>query len=234
MQFYTSCRPYKIHANTHSRHGSVRPFALHLESNWSKHDGTFVQEDIMREVLRALFVSALLCAPVFALPNYAAAGPRDQKKQRGEPKSIANEVRHRLVMLPWYSVFDNLAYKVEGDKVTLYGEVTRPTLKSDAETVVKGIEGVTTVVNNIEVLPLSPMDDQLRRAVFRAVYGDPGLSRYSVQAVPSIHIIVKNGNVTLEGVVDNETDKNLANLRASTVPNVFSVKNNLVVAGEIK
>jgi hyperosmotically inducible protein len=184
----------------------------------------------MRKDLRALFVAALLCAPVFGLPNSAAAGTGDGKKQRNEPKSIANEVRHRLVMLPWYSVFDNLAYQVEGDKVTLYGQVTRPTLKSDAEAAVKGIEGVSTVVNNIEVQPPSPMDDQLRRALYRAIYGDPGLSRYSVQAVPSIHIIVKNGNVTLEGVVDSEADKNLAGIRANQVPNVFSVKNNLVVA----
>jgi hyperosmotically inducible protein len=184
----------------------------------------------MRKELRALFVIALLSAPVFGLPNYAAAGPRDEKKQRGEPKSIAKEVRHQLVMLPWYSVFDNLAYKVEGDKVTLYGQVTRPTLKSDAENVVKGVEGVSTVVNNIEVLPASPMDDQLRRALYRAIYGETGLSRYSIQAVPSIHIIVKNGNVTLEGAVDSEADKNLAGIRANQVPNVFSVKNNLVVS----
>src|SRR5258708_28868561 len=185
----------------------------------------------MRKELRALFVAGLLCAPVLGLPNYAAAGTGDGKKQRNEPKSIANEVRHRLVMLPWYSVFDNLAYQVEGDKVILSGQVTRPTLKSDAVAAVKSIEGVASVVNKIEVLPLSPMDDQLRRAAFRAIYGENGLSRYAVQAVPSIHIIVTNGNVTLEGVVDNESDKNLANLRANQVPNVFSVKNNLRVAG---
>src|SRR6267154_1210965 len=167
-----------------------------------------VREVNMRKELRALFVMALLAAPYMGLPYSATAQPQENKKQRSEMKY--------------------------GDKVTIYGEVTRPTLKSDAESVVKSIEGVTTVVNNIEVLPLSPMDDQLRRAVFRAVYGDSGLSRYSVQAVPSIHIIVKNGNVTLEGVVDNETDKNLANLRANGVPNVFSVKNNLVVAGNGK
>src|SRR6266852_5616384 len=186
---------------------------------------------------RNLFVMALLAEPYMWTPYSATAQPQENKKQRSEMKygeKLTKEVRHQLVMLPWYSVFDNLAYKVEGDKVTLYGEVTRPTLKSDAEAVVKSIEGVATVVNNIEVLPLSPMDDQIRRAVYRAIYGEAGLSRYSIQAVPSIHIIVKNGNVTLEGVVDNETDKNLANLRASTVPNVFSVKNNLVVAGEIK
>jgi len=172
-----------------------------------------------------------------ALEHSPAAQPQEEKKQRSEAKyreKLAKEVRHQLVMLPWYSVFDNLAYKMEGDKVILSGQVTRPTLKSDAEGAVKSIEGVASVVNNIEVLPLSPLDDQLRRAVYRAIYGDAGLSRYSVQAVPSIHIIVKNGNVTLEGVVDNETDKNLANLRASGVPNVFSVKNNLVVASDGK
>ena len=183
----------------------------------------------MRKELRALFVIALLCAPVLELPNYAAAGPRDEKKQR-EPKGIVKEVRHQLVMLPWYSVFDNLAYKVEGDKVTLYGQVTRPSLKSDAESAVKSVEGVTTVVNNIEVLPPSPMDDQLRRALYRAIYGEGGLSRYSIQAVPSVHIIVKNGNVTLEGAVDNEADKNMAGIRANQVPNVFSVKNNLIIS----
>jgi hyperosmotically inducible periplasmic protein len=188
----------------------------------------------MGRELRALLALALFAAPMAALSNPAAAQPQDEKKQRSEAKyreRLSKEVRHQLVMLPWYSVFDNLGYKVEGDKVTLYGEVTRPTLKSDAETAVKSIEGVATVANNIEVLPLSPMDDQLRRALYRGIYGDPGLSRYSVQAVPSIHIVVKNGNVTLEGVVDNETDKNLANLRANQVANVFSVKNNLVVAG---
>src|SRR5207244_6553222 len=108
-----------------------------------------------------------------------------------------------------------LASQVDGDKVTRSGQGTRPFLTAEAEAAVKSIEGVASVVNNIEVLPLSPMDDQLRRALYRAIYGDAGLSRYSIQAVPSIHIIVKNGNVTLEGVVDNETDNNLANLRAS-------------------
>ena len=187
----------------------------------------------MRKELRALLTMALLlAAPAAVRPNSAAAQP-----QRSEPKYVEKlykEVRHQLVMLPWYSVFDNLAYRVEGDKVTLYGQVTRPSLKSDAEAAVKSIEGVASVVNNIEILPPSPMDDQLRRAIYRAIYGEAALSRYSIQAVPSIHIIVKGGNVTLEGVVDNETDKNLANLRANGVPNVFSVKNNLVVAGDGK
>ncbi len=182
----------------------------------------------MRKELRALLIATLLASP-FAAASYTAAGSPNQRSEKPQEK-IKKEVRHQLVMLPWYSVFDNLAYQVEGDKVTLYGQVTRPTLKSDAEAAVKSIEGISTVVNNIEVLPLSPMDDQLRRALYRAIYGETGLSRYSVQAVPSIHIIVKNGNVTLEGAVDSEADKNLAGIRANQVPNVFSVKNNLVVS----
>ncbi|MDQ6677151.1 MAG: BON domain-containing protein, partial [Acidobacteriota bacterium] len=140
---------------------------------------------------------------------------------------LTKEVRHELVMLPYYNVFDNLAYRVNGSTVTLMGQVTRPTLKSDAANVVKRIEGVTQVNNEIEVLPLSPNDDQIRRAVYRAIYGYPSLStRYGFQAVPSIHIIVKNGQVTLDGVVANEADKNVANIQANGVPGVFSVTNN--------
>jgi hyperosmotically inducible periplasmic protein len=144
---------------------------------------------------------------------------------------LVKEVRHELVMLPYYNVFDNLSYKVDGSTVVLMGQVTQPTLKSSAERVVKGIEGVDKVVNKIEVLPLSPNDDKIRRAVYRAIYGQPNFERYALQAVPPIHIIVNNGNVTLEGVVANEADKNLANVRANGVPGVFSVKNNLQVEG---
>src|SRR5438445_719472 len=142
---------------------------------------------------------------------------------------VTREVRHELVMLPYYGVFDNLAYKVDGSTVTLMGQVTRPTLKSDAERVVKSIEGVDKVVNKIEVLPLSPNDERIRMAVYRAIYGNTSLQRYGLQAVPPIHIIVNNGNVTLEGVVATEADKNIANLQANGVPGVFSVKNNLRV-----
>jgi hyperosmotically inducible protein len=170
--------------------------------------------------------SPALASLASALPQPGTAPQRDEAKYR---ERLIKEVRHELRLLPYYTVFDNLAFKVERDQVTLEGQVVRPTLKSDAEAAVKSIEGVASVVNNIEVLPPSPMDDQLRRAVYRAIYGDTALSRYGFQAVPSIHIIVKSGHITLEGVVDNETDKNLANLRASGVPNVFSVKNNLVV-----
>jgi hyperosmotically inducible periplasmic protein len=135
-----------------------------------------------------------------------------------------------LVMLPYYSIFDDLSFQVKGGTVTLFGAVTRPTLKSDAENVVKGVEGVTQVNNQIEVLPLSPMDDQIRRAMARTIYGDPTIgNRYGYQALPSIHILVKNGNVTLAGVVANQFDKNLINTRANGVPNVFKVVNNLQV-----
>jgi hyperosmotically inducible periplasmic protein len=182
---------------------------------------------------RILFAVALSLIPfaTLSLPGLSRGSGAPQKQT--EPKAEQNlikEVRHQLILLPYYSVFDNLSFQVQGSKVVLMGQVVRPTLKSDSENVVKSVEGVSSVENNIEVLPNSPMDDQLRRAVFRAVYGDPALSRYALAAVPSIHIIVKNGNVTLEGVADNETDKNLAGLRANGVPNVFSVKNNLVVS----
>jgi len=147
------------------------------------------------------------------------------------PDRVAREVRHELVMLPYYGVFDNLAFRVDGGAVTLLGQVTRPTLKSDAENVVKRVEGVDRVVNNIEVLPLSPNDDRLRMQLYRTIYGDTALNRYALNAVPPIHIIVSNGNVTLMGVVANEGDKNIAGIRANGVPGVFSVKNELQVEG---
>lgn len=145
---------------------------------------------------------------------------------------IMQEVRHQLVMLPYYTIFDDLAFRVEGTTVTLMGDVTNPVLKSDAENVVKHIEGVTQVVNRINVLPLSDMDWQIRRAEFRAIYGSPEIGdRYGHQALPSIHIIVNNGHVKLEGVVANQGDKNFINVRANAVPNVFSVENDLQVTG---
>lgn len=148
---------------------------------------------------------------------------------------VMKEVRHQLLMLPYYNIFDDLAFRVQGGSVTLLGAVTNPVLKSDAANVVKRVEGVTNVVNDIEVLPVSPMDGQIRRAEFRAIYGDPQIgTRYGYQALPSIHIIVKNGNVTLEGVVANQADKNLIGIRANGVPNVFSVTNNLIVEPDSK
>lgn len=144
--------------------------------------------------------------------------------------NLIREVRHELIMLPYYGVFDNLSFQVDGYNVKLIGQVTRPTLKSEAENVVKGIEGIGKVINEIVVLPLSPMDDSIRRATYRAIYGNPPLDRYALQAIPSIHIIVSGGKVTLTGVADSEADKNLAGLKANGVSGVFSVDNQLQVA----
>lgn len=142
---------------------------------------------------------------------------------------LSNQVRHQLVMLPFYSVFDNLQYKVEGGKVTLLGQVRLPNVKSDAEYAVKHIEGVEAVDNQIQVLPTSFNDDRIRRAEFRAIYSFPGLQMYALRSVPTIHIIVDNGHVTLEGSVARESDKDAAGIRANAVPGTFSVTNNLRV-----
>ena len=153
----------------------------------------------------------------------------------GQGYSDPRAVPHRLCFIRRgeFGVFDDLAFRVKGSTVTLLGATAQPVLKSDAEKAVKRVEGVTQVVNKIELLPVSPMDDLIRRAEYRAIYGDPALSdRYGFRAVPSIHIIVKNGHVTLEGVVANQADKTLINARANAVPNVFSVTNNLLVESE--
>lgn len=142
---------------------------------------------------------------------------------------IRKEVQHRLLMLPYLTVFDNLAYGVHGYDVLLRGEVTQPALKADAESAVKRIEGVEHVENDIEVLPPSPMDQELRRQLRQAIYKYPPLRKYSLSPQPPIRIIVKNGNVTLEGVVDSTMDKNMAGMRANGVPGVFSVTNHLQV-----
>lgn len=185
----------------------------------------------MRKFSHTALAVVLMSMTAFTANSFARTpGQRNDKTQQ----NILREVRHQLLMLPYYTVFDNLEYKVDGDNVTLLGQVTRPTLKSDAESAVKSIEGVASVNNQIEVLPLSPMDDQIRRAEYRAIYGDAVLSKYGWSSMPSIHIIVKNGNVTLVGVVDNEADKNLAGIRANGVSNVFSVTNNLRVSGGSK
>jgi len=170
---------------------------------------------------------ALLAAVVTGTGNLQAKDTPNGAP--GSPARIAQEARHELIMLPYYGVFDNLEFRVDGSTLTLLGEVTRPTLKSDAARVVKGIEGVQTVNNQIKVLPLSPMDDQIRLAVYRAVYRQPVLSQYALRAVPTIHIIVENGHVTLEGAVARQADKNIAGIKANGVFGVFSVTNNLQV-----
>lgn len=143
---------------------------------------------------------------------------------------IEKQVRHELIMLPNLGVFDNLSFQVKDDAtVVLLGQVRTATLKSEAQSVTKSVKGVELVDNRIEVLPASPLDDRIRRATARAIFRHPAMTRYAIEPIPSIHIIVNRGHVTLEGVVDREGDKNIAGIQASTVPDVFSVQNNLRV-----
>jgi hyperosmotically inducible protein len=183
-----------------------------------------MKNSLLPVLLSLIFSMAAFASP--ALQDNQPAGALDQKSF----DRITREVRHELVMLPYYGVFDNLAYKVSPDgTVTLLGQVARPVLKSDAENAVKRIEGVTNVVNNLEVLPTSFSDDRIRRAAYRAIYGNSVLNQYQMRAVPPIHIIVKNGNITLEGVVAREMDKTVAGMQANSVHGTFSVTNNLRV-----
>lgn len=166
-------------------------------------------------------VAAILVGSLLVSLTCFGATPAEER--------LSKEVHKALATLPYFGVFDDLGYRINGSTVELYGEVTQPVLKADAESAVKRIEGVQQVKNNIEVLPVSPMDDAIRIALLRAIYGNPTLNRYGIQANPPIHIIVKNGNVTLKGVVANELDKNLAGVQARSVPGTFDVKNELRV-----
>jgi len=182
------------------------------------------------EVGVVLAVALILAMPAGiaarAKTSQAAPSKRDTAKYE---QWLTQHVRHELVMLPWLSVFDDLKFKVEEDRVTLMGSVVRPSLKTDAENVVKKIEGVSQVTNKIEVLPPSPNDDRIRMAAYRAIYGESALARYAIQAVPPIHIIVNRGHLTLKGVVASQTDKNIAGIRAREVAGAFTVTNNLRV-----
>lgn len=177
----------------------------------------------MKKILHWCAVTLLVSG--LAVGSMAQSSSGDQKMQ----ERIAREVRHELVMIPQLTIFDNLAYRVDGDTVTLLGQVRNAVIKDSAQSAVKRIEGVEHVNNQIEVLPPSPDDDRIRHHVARALFNDPRLFYYSLGALPPIHIIVKGGNVTLEGAVDNQTDKNTASIRANGVPGVFSVTNNLQV-----
>ncbi len=165
--------------------------------------------------------------------NDSAQSTRSTALSQKGVDRIVKEAHHELVMLPFYGVFDNLLYKVSPDgTLTLLGEVSRPTLKSDAERAVRDIEGVERVDNQIKVLPVSPNDDRIRRATYRKIYGHSVLSQYQLRAVPPIHIVVDNGHVTLEGVVARQMEKQVAGMQANSVSGVFSVANNLRVESD--
>src|ERR1700754_4703227 len=177
-------------------------------------------------------VIALVAALVVAA-SVAAAAPSDQMSERAAFEQLAKKVRKELVTLPWYGVFDNLAYEIDGSTVTLHGQVVQPSTRKDAERRVAKLKGVERVVNNIEVLPLSPFDDDIRARTYRALFGwNSPLFRYGRGVNPSIHIIVNNGRVALEGVVSNEGDRRLAYILANGVSGVFAVTNNLRGEGE--
>jgi len=173
------------------------------------------------------FVAAIFYLSLF-LP-LAAWAQKNSSPPSNFTKRVQKQVTHEILMLPYYDEFDVIGFRVDGYNVTLFGHVVHATLKSDAEHAVKKIEGVEKVINRIEILPPSPMDDQLRLQLFRAIYGYGPLQRYGVGSNRPIHIIVDRGHVTLEGVVDSTGDRNLVNIRANGVPGVFSVQNNLQV-----
>lgn len=168
----------------------------------------------------------LLAITAFAVSAFA--GP-SVPPVAGSTANLVEQVRHELVMMPYYGIFDDLSFQVNGGTVTLLGEVWRPTLKDQAERVVKALPGVTTVDNQIKVLPLSPYDNQIRIAAVRTIFGNAVLSRYSWGARPPIKFIVENGTLTLKGAVSNQADRNLAGILARGIPGAFVVNNDLVV-----
>lgn len=177
---------------------------------------------IKSKVLALVATLAIAASAAIAAP---ARSPQDDAR-------TANKVRKELVTLPYYGVFDNLAYKVEGSTVTLYGQVVDAVTRKDAENRVKRIAGVERVINNIQVLPVGGFDNTIRVQTYRAIARTGGLYRYFMGANPSIHIVVNRGRVTLEGVVSNRMDSQLAYTAARQVPGVFQVTNNLRVENE--
>lgn len=181
--------------------------------------------NFLKTGLFTLFVLAIATMMLLVAGAKAAARPDRDDDQAALNKRVA----HELAMLPRYGVFDNLQYSIQGNQVILSGQVVQPVTKLDAETSLKGVPGVAEVVNDITVLPLSQFDNQIRRAEFHAIFSAPTLGRYSMGPIPAIHIVVNKGHVTLEGVVSNEMDRNIATMRAQSVPGVFSVTNNLQI-----
>jgi len=184
-------------------------------------------------MIRKNHFALLFAALLVGLVALTASGPLASAATATavNPSSIADQVRHNLAMLPWYGVFDNLRFEVRGTEIVLSGQVISEhgVTKDDAENAVKRIPGVTKVANNIEILPPSPFDNQIRRAEYRAIFSQSDLGRYTLGVIPPVHIIVKGGHVTLEGQVMDQMDRQIAEIAANSVPGVFSVQNNLQV-----
>jgi len=179
------------------------------------------------------FRGKVLAVAAALLLSASAVSAAPASEQISGQAQLAKKVRKELVTLPWYGVFDNLAYEIDGSTVTLHGQVVQPSTRRDAERRVAKLKGVERVVNNIEVLPLSPFDDDIRARTYRALFGwNSPLFRYGRGVNPSIHIIVSGGRVTLEGVVSNEGDRRLAYILTNGVSGVFEVTNNLRAENE--
>jgi hyperosmotically inducible protein len=201
------------------------------ETNRGFPGADFAHDERMRrigkmKVRRTTLISTLILATALMFGAGYLAGTA---VAASAPNTLTGQVDHALSMMPRYTIFDNIAFKVKGTKVVLLGQVTQPIVKEDAENAAKGVKGVTQVVDKIEVLPLSPMDDQTRQAEYHAIYDYPSLQHYGLGSYHAIRIIVDNGHVTLVGTVDSKADYDTANIRANSVPGVFSVTNNLVV-----
>jgi hyperosmotically inducible periplasmic protein len=190
-----------------------------------------MEANMLRRYLKGFSMAAVLIFLMSLVPvGMASVSKQTTPSSSGiQPKNLQDRIQHSLLMLPYYDVFDQIGYKIQGDTVTLVGEVKRPLLKDEAEQAVRKLTGVTKVMNDIEILPLSSMDDSLRLMTFRAIYSRPGFEKYGLQAVKPIRIIVKNGNVTLVGVVASEFDKIEAEMAARSVPFAFSIKNELTI-----
>lgn len=192
--------------------------------------------------MKKVNVATILVALTFTFGTFFGAGSarlaNGNTLAAGTPNNpqsysrISKQVRKKLVTLPYYGVFDNLAYQIRGGTVTLYGQVVRPSTRTDAERRVSRIEGVSHVVNNIQVLPLSSIDDSIRIRTLRALQRSGSLYRYFQGSDPSLHIVVDRGHVTLTGVVGSNVDRQLAYMTARQVPGAFSVSNELQLDGE--
>jgi hyperosmotically inducible periplasmic protein len=176
-----------------------------------------------RGTLGTILMAAALVATAGAAGKDKAVGPQTDA-------DVVKNVRHEILMYPNYTLWDDVSFRVENGSVELLGAVNQPYKKSDLQKIIQHVPGVTAVTNQLKVLPLSSFDDRLRLQVARAIFRDPTLSRYSMGAVPSIHIIVDNGHVTLTGMVSTAMEKQIAGMRASGAGLGFGpVVNNLTV-----
>jgi hyperosmotically inducible periplasmic protein len=215
---------YSMRACRLSPRVRIIPASVYFELDEERNANPMMKRSVIQVALTAL-LAAVACSNVVA----QTASTNKTIASNEQSTILWREIHHQLAVLPFYSVFDYITFTLKGNNVVLIGQVLRRSLREHAEAVIRSIEGVGTVTNQIEVLPASLSDDDLRNSVYRALYEDSTLARYATENVPPVHIIVKNGAVALEGLVDSLADKNLAGSRAANVSNVQGVRNNLIV-----